>query len=81
MAESGDASPLLRLATTPSGGTPFLTSWHLASAVRLEKLLFRAQMVPRLTMSYNPAAVGGQGRSMVARLKRPFAALTALVEA
>jgi hypothetical protein len=42
-------------------GTPFLAAHHLAAAERLERLIRRAQLAPRVTMSYNPAAVGGRG--------------------
>jgi hypothetical protein len=41
----------------------FLQSHHLAAAERLEHLIQRAQLLPRVTMSYDPARVGGRDRS------------------
>ncbi|WP_323014335.1 DUF6456 domain-containing protein [Devosia sp.] len=44
------------------GQEAFLASHHLAAATRFEALVRRAQLPPRLTMSYDPAHVGGRQR-------------------
>jgi len=41
----------------------FLAPHHVAAADRFERLVQRAQLTPRLTMSYSPAGVGGRNRS------------------
>ena len=53
------------LARLGGGGkiAPFLAPHHLAAADRLERLIRRAQLSPRVTMSYDPASVGGGNRS------------------
>lgn len=59
--EYGDDGALTRLAAR--GGprdAAFLAPHHLAAANRLERLIQRAQLVPRVTMSYDPARVGGR---------------------
>ena len=63
-----DALLLGRLAASRDGkGAPFLDKHHLAAAERLERLVGRAQMTPRLTMSYDPATAGGaRGRGSTA---------------
>jgi hypothetical protein len=52
-------SPVLnRLSASPDdNGRPFLDKHHLAAAERLERLIARAQLRPRMTMSYDPASV------------------------
>jgi hypothetical protein len=54
-----DDDVLARLAHRDATGTAFLGAHHLAAAARLEQLIRRAQLAPRVTMSYNPAGVGG----------------------
>ena len=54
-----DDDILTRLAGRDANGTAFLNTHHLAAATRLEQLIRRAQLAPRVTMSYNPASVGG----------------------
>lgn len=55
-----DDDALARLAAGRPGGEPaFLAPHHLAAADRFEQLVRRAQLAPRVTMSYNPARVGG----------------------
>jgi hypothetical protein len=55
---------LTRLAQGRGKAEPaFLAAHHLAAALRFEQLVRRAQLSPRLTMSYNPASVGGRDRS------------------
>ena len=55
-----DDDALARLAAGRPGGEPaFLAPHHLAAAERFEQLIRRAQLSPRVTMSYNPARVGG----------------------
>ena len=43
-------------------GGGFLGPHHLAAAERLERLILRAQLMPRVTMSYDPTSVGGGNR-------------------
>lgn len=61
MARSRDEDILARLATGRDGAS-FLSAHHLAAADRFERLVQRAQLSPRVTMSYSPANVGGRGR-------------------
>jgi hypothetical protein len=64
MAEREEGMVLTRLAArAPGGGAPFLAAHHLAAAERLERLIRRSRIVPRLTMSYDAARVGGRERS------------------
>ena len=61
MARTED-NPLPRLAASRDGDdTPFLLPHHLAAADRLERLIERARLAPRVTMSYDPASVGRRG--------------------
>ena len=53
---------LLRLASGRGGEPAFLLPHHLASAVRLERLVGRALLSPRLTMSYDGAPSGGRAK-------------------
>jgi hypothetical protein len=59
-------SPLGRLAA-PSGGEPaFLERHHVEAGERVRRLVERARLSPRLTMSYSAAHVaGGKGASQV----------------
>lgn len=51
---------LIRLAASrDSDGQNFLLPHHLAAASRLERLIERTRIVPRVTMSYDAARVGG----------------------
>ena len=60
---------LARLASGRRAGEPaFLAPHHLAAAERFEQLVRRSQLTPRLTMSYNPARVGG-GRQSANRVE------------
>ncbi|MDB5614078.1 MAG: replication protein [Devosia sp.] len=43
-------------------GDAFLEPHHLAAAERLERLILRAQLMPRVTMSYDTASAGGGSR-------------------
>ena len=64
MANLRDDDVLARLASgRHSAGLTFLAAHHLAAAERFERLVRRAQLVPRVTMSYDPASVGAHGRS------------------
>jgi hypothetical protein len=59
-----EANTVTRLAASKDvDGQPFLRLHHLAAADRLEALIARAQLMPRVTMSYSPAAVGGSRSS------------------
>lgn len=52
---------LARLAASKErNGQPFLQAHHLAAADRLSGLIARAQLVQRVTMSYDAAHVGGR---------------------
>lgn len=62
MASARDDDVLSRLASSRDGPT-FLAPHHLAAAERLEQLVRRAQLAPRVTISYNPATVGGRSSS------------------
>src|SRR5688572_30687079 len=53
-----DEAVLARLAAGGAGA--FLGAHHLAAADRFERLMRRAQMVPRVTMSYDPTRLGGR---------------------
>lgn len=55
--------PLARLAAGRDGDTPFLLPHHLAAAERLERLIERSRIAPRVTMSYDAARVGGRSPS------------------
>jgi hypothetical protein len=62
MASAHDGDVLARLASGRDGPT-FLASHHLAAAERFERLVRRAQLSPRVTMSYDAGNVGGRGKS------------------
>lgn len=52
---------LPRLAASRDGdGQPFLLPHHLLAAARLERLIDRARLGPRVTMSYDPASLGSR---------------------
>lgn len=58
-ASSREDDVLLRLATKRHDSDPaFLAPHHMAAADRFEQLVRRAQLTPRVTMSYSPAGVG-----------------------
>ncbi len=61
-------SPLGRLAAAaPGGGQPFLERHHVEAGERVRRLTERAQLQPRVTMSYSAAHVaGGKGMSRAA---------------
>ena len=53
-------NPLTRLGAGRDGdGRTFLQPHHLLAGNRLERLIQRAQLTPRVTMSYDPARAGG----------------------
>lgn len=55
-----DENTLTRLAASRDGdGQPFLLPHHLLAAARLERLIERSHLAPRVTMSYDPGRVGG----------------------
>ena len=59
-----DDNVLPRLVSGRDGdGQPFLLPHHLVAAARLERLIERAHLVPRVTMSYDPGRAGGGDRS------------------
>jgi hypothetical protein len=61
---STDDTVVLRLASGRDGdGQPFLLPHHLLAAGRLERLIERSHLAPRVTMSYDTARVGGGDRS------------------
>ncbi|SEP77646.1 hypothetical protein SAMN05428969_0856 [Devosia sp. YR412] len=47
------------VARLAAGKDGFLGAHHLAAADRLERLILRAQLMPRVTMSYDPTRIGG----------------------
>ena len=56
-----DDTGLARLAATRDGdGKAFLEAHHLLAASRLERLIQRGQLAPRLTMSYDLGRTGGR---------------------
>jgi len=59
-----EETTVLRLSTRGKDKSPpFLAPHHLAAADRLERLVARARLAPRLTMSYDPARAGGERRA------------------
>jgi hypothetical protein len=59
-----DDKVLVRVAAGRDGdGQPFLLPHHMMAAARLERLIERACLAPRLTMSYDPARVSGGDRA------------------
>ena len=50
-------------ASRDAAGIAFLAPHHTLAAERLEQLIRRSQLAPRVTMSYDPANVGGRGRA------------------
>lgn len=52
---------ITRLGAARAGETAFLHRHHLAAADRLERMIARARLAPRVTMSYDPARVGSRG--------------------
>lgn len=62
-------SPLSRLASAAEGERPFLARHHVEAGERVRRLAERAQIQPRLTMSYNAAHVaGGKGLGHAAEI-------------
>lgn len=61
MASRRDDDVLARLGAGRDGAG-FLAAHHLAAADRFERLVQRAQLTPRVTMSYDPAHVGSSSR-------------------
>lgn len=59
-----DDDVLARLAASRDGtGAGFLAPHHVAAASRFQQMVRWAQLVPRVTMSYDPASVGARDRS------------------
>ena len=59
-AKAQDDAVVSRLATSRDADQlAFLSPHHLAAADRLERLIRRAQLLPRVTMSYDAARSGG----------------------
>ncbi|WP_375449584.1 DUF6456 domain-containing protein [uncultured Devosia sp.] len=63
-----DESPLARLAIGRYGEPPFLLPHQVAAGERVRRLVERARLSPRLTMSYNSTRSAGSGGSVVADL-------------
>lgn len=63
MHDCGEDGTVRRLAAARSGEEAFLAPHHAVAADRLERLIERAQLRQRVTMSYDPAAVGPRGRN------------------
>jgi len=58
-----DESPLLRLAASIDGGAPFLLPHQVEAGERLRRLVERARLGPRVTMSYDPTRIASRGAS------------------
>ena len=56
---ASEEGTIARLASTQKGEPAFLATHHVAAALRLEGLIRRGLLSPRLTMSYDPARAGG----------------------
>ena len=65
-ARPGDDAVVARLAGSRDKETGFLAPHHLAAAERLERLIQHAQLLPRVTMSYDPTRVGRGDNSVEA---------------
>lgn len=63
MTEEAGALPevVTRLAVARGKETPFLAPHHVEAARRLTHMFARARLNQRVTMSYDPARVGGRG--------------------
>jgi hypothetical protein len=62
-------SPLVRLAAPGAAASAFLSAHHVEAGERVRRLVERARLQPRVTMSYDPAHMkGGKGTSKVADL-------------
>lgn len=81
--------PLSRLASAPAGGTPFLEPHQVEAGERVRRLVERAQLQPRVTMSYSAAhTAGGKGighaaeiSDMAADARRELAEIARLLPA
>jgi hypothetical protein len=56
-------SVVARLASARGQEEAFLARHHVAAAEQLERLIRRALLTPRLTMSYDPAFAGGHSKN------------------
>ncbi len=65
-----EESPLARLAVATDGEEAFLSRHHVEAGERVRRMAERAQLQPRLTMSYDVAhtASGGKGGNTAAEL-------------
>lgn len=77
-----DESPLARLATGLDGQAPYLERHQVEAGERLRRLCERAQLQPRVTMSYSATHIASKGVSksaemtdMAAAARRELAAL------
>lgn len=61
-------SPLARLAIAGKGAPPFLARHHVEAGERVRKLAERAQLQPRITMSYSAAHTAGGGQNHAAEI-------------
>lgn len=62
-------SPLARLATSTNGEPAFLDRHHVEAGERVRRLAERAQLQPRVTMSYSAAhTAGGKGAGQAAEI-------------
>ncbi len=66
MLYSLDESPLARLATGRDGEEPFLQAHQVAAGERVRKLVERARLSPRMTMSYDANRIAGGGGASAA---------------
>lgn len=64
---SGVPDAVLRLASGRGDQGAFLDAHHVAAAARLARLFDRARLRQRVTMSYDPARVGGRSQASAAQ--------------
>ena len=57
-----DESPLARLAASIDGGAPFLLPHQVEAGERLRRLVERARLSARVTMSYDPTRIASRGQ-------------------
>lgn len=63
-----DESPLLRLASSRGAEPPFLDRHHVEAGERVRRLVERAQLQPRVTMSYSAARIAGERSGAAAEI-------------
>lgn len=72
-----EESPLARLAAAREGTEPFLLPHHVAAGERVRRLVERAHLTPRMTMSYDRNRIAGRSSGQGAALDLADSALDA----